>query len=205
VGGLRGGLPGGYFLLGAGLPGGDPEELADAGEGEEGEEGAEDAGDAEGSAIPEGEAEEEEQKQGGPDDGEGDDEAVDFAHGEEGLAALNDVGRDDDGEDEAGPAVEGRATEGDEDAEEEEGEDEDVGDVGQTDGGEGDGRMHAGVGASAEELAVVGDEDEGGDADALREFFEEEVSPGGSQPARFGKAFQHVLFLEGLGLFLVGR
>jgi hypothetical protein len=160
-------------LVWAGLPAEDVEELADAAEGEEGEEDADGVARAGKGAIAAREFEEKQKKQAGPSDGEDEEEAVFKGERELRAEALDEVRRNDDGDEQAQPVVEASALDGDEDDEDEEAEEEDVGELGEDDAGEGKGDVHAYVRAAAEEVAVVDDEDERGEADGLAKLFGE--------------------------------
>ena len=90
----------------------------------------------------------------------------------DGLGALQEIGRDGDGEQKAQPGVEAGARECGEEEEEQQGEEEEVCDVGEADLGEGERGVHADVRAAAEQVAVVGDQDERGEAERLAELLQ---------------------------------
>jgi len=162
-------VPDGGDLVGRGPPCGDPEELRDAGEGEEGEGGGDEATGAHEAAIPLGEAQEEQKNDGGPEDEEERDHAFDEIKRIDGLGALQKIRRDGDGEQEAQPGIEAGAREGGEEEEEQQGEEEEVCDMGEAELGEGEWGVHADIRAATQQVAVVGDEDERGEAERLAE------------------------------------
>jgi hypothetical protein len=172
LGGGGGLVPCGGDLVGRGLPCGDPEELRDAGEGKEGEGGGDKTAGAQEAAIPLVEAQEEQKNDGGPEDEEERDQAFDEIERIDGLGALQEIGREDDGEQQTQPGVEAGARECGEEEEEEEGQDEEVGDMRIADLGEGERGVHADVRAASEQVAVVGYEDEGGEAERLAELLQ---------------------------------
>ena len=166
--GSGGGLvPGGGDLVGGGLPCGDPEELRDDGEGEQDKAGGDKAASAHEAAIPLVEAQEEQKNDGGPEDEEERDQAFDEIERINGLGALQKIRREDDGEQEAQPGVEAGARECGEEEKEQQGEEEEVGDVRIADLGEGEWGVHADVRAATEQVAIVDDQDERGEAERL--------------------------------------
>ena len=70
------------------------------------------------------------------------------------------------------PGVEAGAREGGEEEEEQQGEEEEVGDMREADLGEGERGVHADVRAATQQVAVVGDEDERGEAERLAELLQ---------------------------------
>jgi hypothetical protein len=92
-----------------------------------------------------------------------------------GLGALDEIRRDDDGDAEPGPGIVAGAREGGQQEEEEGGDDEDVGDLGVADSAERERGVHAGVGAAAEQVAIVHAEDKRGETEALAEPLEQAV------------------------------
>ena len=156
------------MLEGRGTPVDDVEQLADAGEGEEREEDAERVADAEHLAEDAVEAEEEGEDEDGPGDvDEG--EVVLDGEREEALGAADEVGRDRDAEHDAHDGEEAPLLQRIDDGEDQQAEEEDVGDLCEAGGAEGEGDVHADIGAAAEEVAEVHDEDERAEADALAE------------------------------------
>ena len=85
---------------------------------------------------------------------------------------MQQIRRDGDGEQKAQPGIEAGAREGGEEEEEQQSDKENVGDVRVAELGEGEWSVHAYVGAATEEVAVVGDKNERGEAQRLAELLQ---------------------------------
>ena len=169
---LWSGCPGGCVLMGAGLPKTDVEKLREGAESEDGEEDAGEVAEAHEGAVLASEFEEQQQDKCCPHGSEQEEDAAGKREGEHVSHALEDSGRDDDAQNQAHPGIEARARERSDDREEQQTEQKDVGQLRIDDAVEGEGNMHARVVAATQKVAVVHDEEDGGQADALAELLQ---------------------------------
>ena len=95
------------------------------------------------------------------------DEAFDEIEGEEGLRALDEIRRDNDGRQKAYPRVEPRARCQREDHEEQQRDYQDVGDLRIADARHRLGSVHADICATAQQVAIVADQDKRRESHAL--------------------------------------
>lgn len=141
--------------------------MRDTAEGEDDQRRSNGAARAQQSPIPLAEPQQQKQQHTGPNDKQDDYRAFNKIEGEEGLGALDEVGRDNDGSEKAHPRIESRAFCQGEDDEEQQAHQQDVGDLRVTDAGNGLRGVHTYVCAATEQVAIVADRDERRESDAL--------------------------------------